>query len=69
MKKTVISALLLSAFVGAGATAPLWLRDVRISPDGKNIAFTYKGDIYRVATGGGKAMRLTTQQAHFRVGR
>lgn len=64
MKKTVISALLLSAFVGAGATAPLWLRDVRISPDGKNIAFTYKGDIYRVATGGGKAMRLTTQPSY-----
>ena len=45
MKKSIISAVLLSATLGAGAVTPLWLRDVRISPDGKTIAFTYKGDI------------------------
>ena len=49
MKKSIISAVLLSATLGAGAVTPLWLRDVRISPDGKTIAFTYKGDIYSLA--------------------
>ncbi|MDE6693483.1 MAG: peptidase S41, partial [Muribaculaceae bacterium] len=44
----------------AAAFTPLWLRDVRISPDGKQIAFCYKGDIWKVATTGGEAVRLTT---------
>lgn len=62
MKKNLV---LLAAFaaVSAGAAAadaPLWLRDAAISPDGKNIAFTYKGDIYKVSTNGGSAVRLTT---------
>ena len=60
MKLRQISALI---FAGIGASAmaatPLWLRDVKISPDGKEIAFTYKGDIYKVATTGGNAVRLT----------
>ena len=43
---------------------PLWLRDVKISPDGANIAFTYKGDIYSVASTGGTATRLTTQPSY-----
>jgi len=43
----------------ASAITPLWLRDVKISPDGEKIAFTYKGDIYTVAAAGGKATRLT----------
>lgn len=44
----------------AGAFTPLWLRDAKISPDGKHIAFCYKGDIWKVATEGGEAVRLTT---------
>ncbi|MBP1770423.1 MAG: peptidase, partial [Candidatus Aminicenantes bacterium] len=37
----------------ASPTTPLWLRYPAISPDGQTIAFTHKGDIYRVpATGG-----------------
>lgn len=49
----------LTAF-GASATTPLWLRDVKISPDGTQVAFTYKGDIYKVSADGGTAVRLTT---------
>ncbi len=52
-------AFLMSA-EAANAQAPLWMRDVKISPDGKEIAFTYRGDIYKVAAKGGKAVRLTT---------
>ncbi len=43
---------------------PQWLRHSRISPDGTEIAFTYKGDIYKVPTSGGTAIQLTFHQAH-----
>lgn len=44
----------------AGAVNPMWVRDARISPDGKRIAFGYKGDIYTVSFNGGEARRVTT---------
>src|ERR1044071_2193354 len=43
---------------------PLWLRHPAISPDGKTIAFCYKGDIYLVNREGGTAIPLTLHQAH-----
>ena len=43
--KIPVSLLLLAAASTAGAAEALWLRDVRISPDGSRIAFEYKGDI------------------------
>ena len=46
MKKLLTSLALGLAATGAGAVTPLWMRDVRISPDGSEIAFCYKGDIY-----------------------
>ena len=46
------------------AATPLWLRDVQISPDGKTIAFTYKGDIFTVPAAGGEAKRLTTAESY-----
>ena len=64
MKKLLlIAALTLTGQSLFGAT-PLWLRDVKISPDGKEIAFTYRGDIYKVPVNGGKAVRLTTQPSY-----
>lgn len=61
--------LLLSIFMGAGASVlqavtPLWMRDVCISPSGTEIAFCYKGDIYKVGVNGGKAVQLTTQSSY-----
>ena len=50
---------LAAAPLAATAATPLWMRDVRISPDGRTIAFTYKGDIWTVPSEGGKASRLT----------
>ena len=64
MKKTVLSLIMATSFVAASATAPLWLRNVRISPSGEEIVFTYKGDIYKVASTGGDAVQLTTQAAY-----
>ena len=46
------------------ATTPLWMRDVQISPDGIEIVFCYKGDIYKVPTEGGAATQLTTQDSY-----
>lgn len=43
---------------------PLWLRYPSISPDGKTIAFTYKGDLYTVPSSGGRAVALTMHDAH-----
>lgn len=64
MKKTVLSLVLASAFATAGAVTPLWLRDVKISPNGEEIVFCYKGDIYKVSATGGAAVQLTTQSAY-----
>ncbi len=46
------------------AGTPLWMRDVKISPDGSQIAFTYRGDVYKVPVSGGTAVRLTTQPSY-----
>lgn len=59
MKKSALSCLIILTALTSSAATPLWLRDAKISPDGKEIAFTYKGDIYKVASTGGKATRLT----------
>ncbi len=48
----------------AAQSSPGWLRYPSISPDGKTIVFTYKGDLYRVAAAGGTAVPLTVHQAH-----
>lgn len=64
MKKTLaILALGFTAIAGHAAT-PLWMRDVKISPDGTEIAFCYKGDIYKVPAKGGTATQLTTQESY-----
>ena len=46
------------------ATTPLWLRDVQVSPDGSEVLFCYKGDIYKVSANGGTAIQLTTQDSY-----
>lgn len=63
--KKLLTCLALS-FVAASsyAATPLWLRDVQISPDGTEIAFCYKGDIYKVPANGGSATQLTTQASY-----
>ncbi|MDA3865243.1 MAG: hypothetical protein PF489_00685 [Salinivirgaceae bacterium] len=41
-----------------------WMRYAAISPDGKSIAFTYKGDLYIVPAEGGEGRPLTFHTAH-----
>ena len=59
--KMLVSALLLATTFGQvqAQENPLWMRYPAISPDGKTIAFGYKGDLYRVDAGGGIAIPLT----------
>lgn len=66
MKKLliVLSAITTGLAAGAATTAPLWLRNSAISPDGSTIAFTYKGDIYTVPATGGQARQITSNQAY-----
>ncbi len=66
MKKLIFGAMALSACIAMNAadSTPLWLRNVAISPDGKTIAFTYKGDVYTVPSAGGMARQLTSNPAY-----
>ena len=66
MKRT-ITFVLLALFGLLTATAqesPRWLRKNAISPDGTQVAFSYKGDIYVVATQGGRARQVTSNPAY-----
>lgn len=64
MKKILSTlALAITALTGYAAT-PLWMRDIRISPDGTEVAFCYKGDVYKVPSRGGTAVQLTTQDSY-----
>ena len=64
MKKLFATIIVASTAAVGFAATPLWMRDVKISPDGKQIAFCYKGDIYKVPVGGGEAVQLTTQSSY-----
>lgn len=64
MKNILALTLVAAAAMPAAAEAPLWLRDAAISPDGKTVAFTFKGDIFTVPVAGGDARQLTSSKGH-----
>ena len=67
MRKKTLS-FFLSLSIGASAfaqtTEPLWMRGGSISPDGKQIAFSYMGNLYTVPVQGGDAKQLTTNESY-----
>ena len=65
MNRTIISLLICLSFSSNlfAQNESLWLRYPAISPDGKQIAFTYKGDIYIVSSSGGVGVPLTFHEA------
>ena len=70
-RKKFLTAVLTAVFTvstllthASQAITPLWLRDVQVSPDGSQVLFCYKGDIYKVSTNGGTAIQLTTQDSY-----
>jgi Tol biopolymer transport system component len=62
--KHLLALMLLSSFVLTAQENPLWMRYPSISPDGTQIVFTYKGDLYKVSSTGGNATQLTFHNAH-----
>ena len=60
MKKYITLTCLLALSSLAYSETPLWMRDVKISPDGQTLAFTYMGDIWTVPVSGGKATKVTS---------
>ena len=63
-KLLTLAAVAALAATQAQAVTPLWMRYAAISPNGQEIAFCYKGDIYKVPVTGGHAMQLTTQSSY-----
>ena len=69
MNKLIASALTATSLLTGITTAVYaetnadWYSQAAISPNGKTIAFTYKGDIYSVPTKGGDAVPLTVNAA------
>jgi Tol biopolymer transport system component/C-terminal processing protease CtpA/Prc len=60
---SLLALLLALTFNALQAANPLWLRYSAISPDGSQIAFAYKGDVYSVPVNGGTAQQLTMHVA------
>jgi Tol biopolymer transport system component/C-terminal processing protease CtpA/Prc len=52
------------ATTAAAAEKALWLRYPAISPDGRTVAFSFRGDLWKVPVAGGIATALTVHPAH-----
>jgi len=64
MKRILFATFLLLSIVSYAQQDAGWLRHSAISPDGSQIAFTYKGNLYKVSSQGGDAQQLTFHEAH-----
>ncbi len=61
LKRLILFIFTLSVFAFA---QPLWLRYPAISPNGQEIIFNFKGDIFKVSSSGGNAFQLTSNAAY-----
>jgi len=60
----LLALLVVPADLARTADRALWLRYPAISPDGKTIAFEYRGNLWRVSAGGGVATPLTVGESY-----
>lgn len=63
-KRALVSSVVVASCLTICAEIPRWIMKPAISPNGKEIAFSYKGEIFTVPTEGGKAFQLTSNQAY-----
>ena len=61
--KFILTILLALPILLSAQESPLVMKP-SLSPDGKNIAFSYQGDIWTVPTSGGTAIRLTIHEGY-----
>lgn len=64
MKKIPLLVLFTFVLTLVAQANPLWLRNSTISPDGSEIAFTYKGNIFTVSVDGGMAKQITSHTSY-----
>ncbi len=64
LRIAAVAALLAVSYVAIAQETPSWIRKNAISPDGKTVAFSYKGDIFTVASTGGQARQITSHNAY-----
>jgi len=71
MKRVLCTALAVLAMAGIGRTqdsgGATWIRYPAISPDGSQICFEYKGDLWVVPATGGDARQITIHEAEDRT--
>ncbi|MFC3353670.1 hypothetical protein [Sphingobacterium zeae] len=66
----MIKKLFLSILLGFAGTAsviaqqPIFLSHPTLSPDGKEMVFSYEGDLWKVGSQGGVAVRLTGMEGN-----
>ena len=53
-----------AAVTTASPAPPLWMRYPALSPDGKTVAFAFRGHLFTVPSSGGVAVPLTAGSAH-----
>lgn len=63
-KRLLFAAALLLGLCGFAQNNARWIRYPSLSPDGKTIVFSYKGDLYKVPSAGGEAVPLTVHEAY-----
>ena len=64
IKYLSLTALVIASAAALNAETPRWLMKPAISPDGKTIAFSYKGELFTVSSSGGQATQITSNQAY-----